>query len=64
MGKFKDLTGMKFNKLTVIEQAGHDCYGKILWRCLCECGNETINIDYCVAVSDLPDWFKFSLLSR
>ena len=42
MGKFKDLTGMKFNKLTVIEQAGHDCYGKILWRCLCECGNETI----------------------
>ena len=42
MGKFKDLTGMKFNKLTVIEQAGHDKYNKILWRCMCDCGRETI----------------------
>jgi hypothetical protein len=24
----------------------------------------SLYIDYCVAVSDLPDWFKFSILSR
>lgn len=42
MGKFKDLTGMKFNRLTVIELAGRDVYGKILWLCACECGGETI----------------------
>lgn len=44
MGKFKDLTGMRFGKLTVIEQAGHDKYSKILWRCVCDCGNETITL--------------------
>lgn len=42
MGKFKDLTGMKFNRLTVLEIAGRDKYGKILWKCRCDCGNETI----------------------
>ena len=42
MGKFKDLTGMKFHKLTVIAQAGRDSYKKILWKCKCDCGNETI----------------------
>ena len=42
MGAFKDLTGMKFNKLTVIKQAGHDKYNKILWECLCDCGNTTV----------------------
>lgn len=42
MGKYKDLSGMKFHKLTVIEQAGKDKHKKILWRCICDCGNETI----------------------
>lgn len=42
MGKFKDLTAMKFGRLTVIEQAGCDGYGKIMWRCRCDCGNEKI----------------------
>ena len=44
MGKFKDLTGKKFHKLTVIERSGHDQYGKILWRCKCDCGNEIITL--------------------
>ena len=44
MGKFKDLTGLHFHSLTVIEQAGRDKYGKILWRCVCDCGNETITL--------------------
>jgi len=42
MGAFKDLTGMRFHHLTVIEQAGHDKYNKILWRCICDCGKETV----------------------
>lgn len=42
MGKFKDLTGMKFNMLTVIERHGKDKYGKILWKCKCDCGNEIV----------------------
>lgn len=42
MGKFKDLTGMKFNRLFVLEQAGRDKYGKILWKCKCDCGKETV----------------------
>ena len=42
MGTFKDLTGKTFHRLTVIEKAGYDSYGKILWKCKCECGSETI----------------------
>ena len=42
MGTFRDLTGERFHKLTVLSLAGRDQYGKILWKCKCECGNETI----------------------
>lgn len=41
MGKFIDLTGQKFGRLTVIERAenrGKQTY----WLCKCECGNEVI----------------------
>lgn len=41
MGKFQDLTGMKFGKLTVVERAENQGK-KTMWRCLCECGNEKI----------------------
>lgn len=37
MPKFKDLTGQKFNKLTVIK-----LIKKGKWLCKCDCGNETI----------------------
>ena len=46
MGKFIDLTGMKFNMLTVIERVGVDSSGRVLWRCICDCGNETIVPSY------------------
>jgi len=42
VGRFKDLTGMRFGRLTVIGIAGHDNYGKLLWRCKCDCGNERV----------------------
>lgn len=40
MGKFIDLTGQKFNRLTVINYAGKNKQGNSLWECVCECGNK------------------------
>ena len=39
--RFNDLTGLKFGRLTVIEQAPNNRNNKVMWRCLCDCGNET-----------------------
>jgi len=38
MGRIKDLTNLKFGRLTVLEDVGRK-HGGVLWRCLCECGN-------------------------
>lgn len=42
MGRLLDLTGQRFGKLTVIEFAGHAPNRKTLWKCKCDCGNETL----------------------
>lgn len=42
MGKFNDLTGERFGRLTVLGIYGNDKYGKLLYRCWCDCGNERI----------------------
>lgn len=34
-----DLTGQRFNRLVAKEQVAHK--GKLKWRCICDCGNET-----------------------
>lgn len=39
---FKDLTGQKFGKLTVIKRVENDKNGSARWLCRCECGNEKI----------------------
>lgn len=39
--KSKDMTGMKFGRLTVIERAENDKHGNVIWICQCECGNIT-----------------------
>ena len=36
---FKDLTGQKFGRLTVIERAENSSQGKAHWLCKCDCGN-------------------------
>lgn len=38
----KDLTGQKFGRLTVIERAGSDKKWQARWKCLCDCGKETV----------------------
>lgn len=39
MGKFIDLTGLRFGRLTVMKENGRAKNGKVLWLCLCDCGN-------------------------
>ena len=39
MGKLIDLTGKKFNRLTVLEKA-YRKNNKNYWRCICDCGKE------------------------
>lgn len=39
--KLMDLTGRKFHRLIVIEQAGKRGH-RICWKCVCECGKEVI----------------------
>lgn len=40
--KVLDRTGQIFGKLTVVEFAGYDDKGIVLWKCLCDCGNTKI----------------------
>lgn len=42
MGKFIDLTGKKFSMLTVKGVNHKNEKGKYFWKCLCDCGKETI----------------------
>ena len=44
MGKFIDLTGQKFGRLTVIERVPEKKNNQICWKCKCDCGNEYIVI--------------------
>jgi 5-methylcytosine-specific restriction endonuclease McrA len=36
-----DLAGKKFGRLTVIEDVGKNRHGKYLWKCVCDCPDET-----------------------
>ena len=38
MPKVKDLTGQRFGKLTAIRPTDKRENGKIVWECLCDCG--------------------------
>jgi hypothetical protein len=40
MANYIDLTGKRFERLTVLEYAGYR--GGAMWRCVCDCGNEAI----------------------
>ena len=44
--KPNDLIGQVFNRLTVVEIARKDKRKNILWRCICECGGETVAYAY------------------
>lgn len=43
MGKFRDLTGLRFCKLVVLERCKMNTNtGKPQWDCVCDCGNHTV----------------------
>lgn len=42
MSKLKDITGHKFNRLTVVSRAENSKNGKAMWLCKCDCGNTLI----------------------
>ena len=42
MGKKLDLRRMQFGRLVVVEEVGRSKSRKVLWRCRCACGNETV----------------------
>lgn len=42
MGRFIDLTGRRFGRLTVIERACHEDKRRVYWVCRCDCGNYSI----------------------
>ncbi len=46
MGKLIDLTGQRFGRLTAVEYAGQGKTNGYLWKCKCDCGNETIVYGY------------------
>lgn len=39
-----DLTGQRFGKLVCLERAGSSVHKKALWRCKCDCGQESIAV--------------------
>ena len=41
MGRIIDLTGQRFNKLTVIEKTDKRKNRQVVWKCKCDCGNIT-----------------------
>lgn len=43
MGKIIDITGQKFNRLTAIERTGEKLYDGLVWKCICDCGNEVLS---------------------
>jgi hypothetical protein len=47
MAKFKDITGQKFGKLTIITRDGINKDGNAIWKCECECGKiKNITIEH------------------
>jgi len=46
VGKFIDLVGQVFWRLTVVRLDGRDKRGNTLWGCACECGKEVVVYGY------------------
>lgn len=42
MGRKLDLIGQRFNRLLVLEEVEKNKWGKIGWKCCCDCGTEKI----------------------
>lgn len=45
MGKFKDISGNKYGRLTAIEPERNPKNGNMAWLCRCDCGNMVHSVD-------------------
>jgi len=52
MPKFIDRTGQRFGKLIVLEESGRNNLKKVLWKCKCDCGKETIVPSGCLVTKN------------
>lgn len=43
-----DLSGQRFGRLTAIEIVGSDKNKQLIWRCICDCGNEKLVTATCL----------------
>jgi hypothetical protein len=43
MARYKDISGLKFGRLTAIKMVGHDKSLSALWLCVCDCGQQTVS---------------------
>jgi hypothetical protein len=40
--KYIDRTGVRYGKLVAVKDAGRNKHKKVMWECLCDCGNVTV----------------------
>jgi len=41
-GRLVDAKGKRFGRLTAVERADKDRFGKVRWHCICDCGNKSV----------------------
>jgi hypothetical protein len=39
---FKNRIGQRFGRLVVLQEAGRNKHGQVIWLCVCDCGNKTV----------------------
>lgn len=42
MARYKDITGERYGKLVAVERVENNNHRESMWKCRCDCGNETI----------------------
>jgi hypothetical protein len=42
MGALIDIKGKRYGRLVAIERTGRNNQGKVLWKCICDCGSDHI----------------------
>ena len=48
----RDLTGRQFGRLRIIAYAGPNIHGQASWRCICDCGQETVVVSQSLTKGD------------
>jgi hypothetical protein len=49
MGDFINRTGQRFGKLVVLKENGRNVHKKVMWECICDCGNTVTTVSGALA---------------